>query len=125
MTGHNVYNVKIHQKHTELYNEVYLNFLDLAHHIIPLNKQGHEVVQKAARSSNAFHLNEALNGIPIENAVHYGSHAAYDNRILNYLDAIPENATPDQAFNAIQSIINTVRTAIQNHTNVPLNQIVF
>src|SRR5690606_6766992 len=35
-----------------------------AHHIIPwaYNIQTHHIVQKAAKSSSAFHLNEALNG---------------------------------------------------------------
>lgn len=44
--------------------------LDQAHHIIPLNKQTKSIVQKAAKSGNAFHLNEALNGIPLSTAVH-------------------------------------------------------
>jgi len=99
-----------------------------AHHIIPLNKQGHEVVQKAARSSNAFHLNEALNGIPLENAVHYGSHANYDNLILGKLETFRlanPNATPNQCYDKVAEIITQVRTAILANPNTPLNQLSF
>ena len=96
-----------------------------AHHIIPWAKQSHPAVQKAAKSSNAFHMNEALNGIPLNTAVHSGSHSNYDNLVQGYLDAIPNTATPDQAYNAINTLINNIRTAIQNNPTTPINQLSF
>lgn len=96
-----------------------------AHHIIPWELYDSPAIQKAALSSNAFHLNEALNGIPLNNAVHYGSHANYNNLIKEKLDAIPSNYTPDQTYNEVIKIINKAKQAIQNHPNTPINQLVF
>ena len=97
----------------------------VAHHIIPWAKGEHYAVQKAAQSSNAFHMNEALNGIPLQPSVHTGSHFNYDNKIQTYLNAIPTNATPDEAYSQIMIIINKVKTAIQNNPNIPINQLIF
>ncbi|QLC67555.1 AHH domain-containing protein [Flavobacterium sp. LPB0248] len=96
-----------------------------AHHIIPWNKQSKAVIQKASKSQHAFHMNEALNGIPLENAVHNGSHARYDDLIQGYLNRIPDNATPDQCYEAVTDIINKVRTAIANNPNTHINQLIF
>lgn len=96
-----------------------------AHHIIPWAYRGHPAVQKAAKSGNAFHMNEALNGIPLSTAVHNGSHNNYNNLVEVCLDAIPNNATPDQAYNAINTLINNIRTAIQNNPTTPINQLSF
>ena len=96
-----------------------------AHHIIPLNLQLNPIVQKAAKSSNAFHMNEALNGIPLSTAVHNGSHSHYDGLIESYLNALPSTATPDQCFTKVQEVINRVRTAIANNPNTPINQLNF
>ncbi|WP_336718948.1 AHH domain-containing protein [Chryseobacterium mucoviscidosis] len=96
-----------------------------AHHIIPWELYDSPAIQKAALSSNAFHLNEALNGIPLNNAVHYGSHANYNNLVKQRLDAIPSNYTPNQVYNEVMDIIQDIRTAINNHPNTPINQLVF
>lgn len=96
-----------------------------AHHIIPWNKQSKLAIQKASKSQHAFHMNEALNGIPLDNVIHSGSHPHYDNLIEQYLNNIPANATPDQAYEKVMEIISKVRTAIQNNPNVPLNQLNF
>lgn len=97
----------------------------VAHHIIPWAKREHPAIQKAAQSSRAFHMNEALNGIPLQPSVHSGSHFNYDSKILSYLDAIPANATPDFCYNKVMEIISKVRTATQNNPNVPINQLNF
>lgn len=100
-----------------------------AHHIIPLNKQKHEVVQKAAQSKEAFHLNEALNGIPLDkDIVHLGSHPEYDKLIQGKLDTFMKsnpNATPDECYKKIMEIIQEVRTAIANNPNTPVNNLKF
>jgi hypothetical protein len=97
----------------------------VAHHIIPWAKSTNATIQKAAKSAKAFHMNEVLNGIPLTNAVHNGSHAVYDAKIVEYLEKIPTSATPDQAYDEVIKIINKVKIAIQNNPNTPINQLIF
>lgn len=99
-----------------------------AHHIIPLNLQTNPIVQKAFKSADAFHLNEALNGIPLSNAVHNGSHFKYDGKISQKLKLFEEanpNATPSQCYNKVNEIISQIRTEIANNPNTPINQLNF
>jgi hypothetical protein len=99
--------------------------LDQAHHIIPLNKQTKSIVQKASKSGNAFHMNEALNGIPLNNAVHNGSHANYDLAIQTKFDQFnATNATPDECYDFLVDLIQDIRTWIANNPNTPINQII-
>lgn len=83
------------------------------------------VVQKAAKSENAFHLNEVLNGIPLDNTVHLGSHTNYDNRILNFFNQLPANATPNQAFEHVSTLINKIRTVINNNPTTHIDNLIF
>ncbi|MGV3461301.1 MAG: AHH domain-containing protein [Flavobacterium sp.] len=96
-----------------------------AHHIIPWAKSSHPAIQKAAGSANAFHMNEALNGIPLSTARHNGSHANYDSKVLAKLDLIPSTATPEQTYTAVTTLINNIKTAIQNNPGVHINQLNF
>lgn len=70
-------------------------------------------------------MNDAINGIPLSNSVHLGSHDHYNDLIQGYLDDIPPNATPQQAYDEIIDIISDVRTAIQNNPNIPINHLNF
>jgi A nuclease family of the HNH/ENDO VII superfamily with conserved AHH len=99
--------------------------LNQAHHIIPLNLQNNPIVQKAFKSAEAFHLNEALNGISLSTLVHSGSHGSYDDLIEGYLNAVPANATPSECFNAVNQIIDKVRTAIANNPTTKVNDLIF
>ena len=97
-----------------------------AHHLIPWSTQSKTVVQKAAKSENAFHLNEALNGIPLNSTSHLTGHAQYTLRIetiLNSLHSTNQNMSPQQAYNHIISLTNQIRTHILNHPNYNLGQI--
>lgn len=96
-----------------------------AHHIIPWAKSSHPAVQKAAKSNNEFHMNEALNGIPLQNTIHNGSHGNYDARVVARLNAIPGSATPDEAYDAIMDIISDIRAAIQAYPNTKINDLIF
>ena len=96
-----------------------------AHHIIPWGTSTHPAIQKAASNANAFHMNEALNGIPLNTSVHLGSHGNYDNLIRQRLDDIPENATPDEAYEQVLEIIDDVRSAISANPNTHINNLVF
>lgn len=99
-----------------------------AHHIIPWAHRTNPVVQKAAKSGSAFHMNEELNGIALSTAIHMGSHPTYSAKILQRLTVFNNNfpnATPQQCYDEISDIINDVRTAIQNNPNTPINQLNF
>jgi hypothetical protein len=96
-----------------------------AHHIVPWAKRTHPAVQKAAKSSKAFHPNEALNGIPIHTDFHSGYHPSYSNKIQQRLDAIDINQNADSVFDDIVDIINDVRNAIQNNQTTHINQLDF
>jgi len=52
-----------------------------AHHIIPWDFRSYSIVQKAAKSNNAFHMNEVLNGIPLPSTNHLTGHNLYSNKI--------------------------------------------
>ncbi|WP_374174414.1 AHH domain-containing protein [Flavobacterium tructae] len=96
-----------------------------AHHIIPWAKSIHPIIQKAANCKQAFHMNDALNGIPLSTAIHNGSHGEYDKIIQKYLDNIPSDATPDFAYEKVMEIINKAKKAIQNNPNTHINQLKF
>lgn len=100
------------------------------HHIIPwaYNIQIHSVVQKAAKSSDAFHLNEALNGIAVASWRNQPNHQAYNNKIWGKLEAYrisKPNATPQECYNKLLEIINQAKQAIINNPNTHLNNLVF
>ncbi|RDC57401.1 hypothetical protein DU508_09605 [Pedobacter chinensis] len=96
-----------------------------AHHIIPWAMYANKAIQKAAKSKHPFHMNEALNGIPLNTLIHNGSHANYDAIVQRKLDLIPENLTPEQTYSAILEIIGDIRNAINSYPNIPLNQLIF
>ena len=101
-----------------------------AHHIIPwaYNIQIHSVVQKAAKSADAFHLNEALNGIAVASWRNQPNHPNYTNLIFGKLEAFRisnPNATPNQCYDELIDIISDARQAIINNPNTHLNNLVF
>lgn len=96
-----------------------------AHHIIPWAKQNHSVIQKAAKSDNAFHMNEALNGIPVEAWRNQPNHDLYDQKVQALLNSIPENLSPNETYIRFNSIINDIRNAIVNNPNTHLNDLIF
>jgi|GEM_PF-2336826 len=91
-----------------------------------MEKHNTEKLLNQEMLGNAFHMNEALNGMPLDNTIiHNGSHPRYDIKIRGYLDDVPENATPDEAYVALMTIINKVKTAVQNNPATPINQLNF
>lgn len=101
-----------------------------AHHIIPWSTaiQKHSVIQEAAKSANAFHMNEVLNGIPVDSWRNQPNHDIYNNLILSRLEMIKNdfpNETPDFYYQKVAELINKAKTAIQANPNVHLNQINF
>lgn len=100
---------------------------NVAHHIMPISLQTHDVIQKASKSSSTFHLNEALNGIPLNSLQHTGNHADYTTVIFNKLEAyraLNPNATPMQCYNYLVSLINDIKAWILANPNTNINLIV-
>ena len=97
----------------------------VAHHIIPWGKSAHTVIQKAAKSENAFHMNEVFNGLAVAAWRNQPNHNAYDSLIKSKLDALPSNLTNDQAYSALTNILNQARQAIINNPNTHLNDLIF
>src|SRR5690606_5162398 len=96
-----------------------------AHHIIPWNLKSHDVVQKAAGSGDQFHMNDVFNGIPLNTSVHSCSHANYDNRVRARLDAISDDATPQEAYDGIMEILHDIKTAIYNNPTTHIDNLLF
>lgn len=88
-----------------------------AHHLIPWAIRNHDVVQNAAKSGSAFHINEALNGITVAAWRNQPNHNIYNNLIESKLDlfnSLNPNATIDEAYNFVSDLIADVRDWIIN-----------
>ncbi|SFI34729.1 AHH domain-containing protein [Halpernia frigidisoli] len=96
-----------------------------AHHLIPWALANNSIIQKASKSANAFHLNEALNGIAVTSWRNQPNHNIYNSRILNKLNALPSNLTADQAYIKLMEIITQAKQAVINNPNTHLNNLVF
>ncbi|WP_228455493.1 AHH domain-containing protein [Chryseobacterium potabilaquae] len=98
-----------------------------AHHIIPWASkiQTHPVVQKAAKSKNAFHLNEALNGIPVASWRNKYNHFDYNDLIFTKLEELPPNLTEEQAYKELMAILKKAKQAIISNPNTHLNDLIF
>ncbi|WP_421823795.1 hypothetical protein [Flagellimonas oceanensis] len=79
-----------------------------ARHIMPLAFKGTDLVQRAAKSSNAFLMNEFLNGFPLPSSSHLTGHSTYNNKIQSILttnNVAISNMSPDQAFTFLNGLI--------------------
>ncbi|WP_298148332.1 AHH domain-containing protein [Flavobacterium sp.] len=99
----------------------------IAHHIIPRALFYHPAIQKAAQSTinQGFHLDTALNGIPLSTTRHSGSHHQYTQRIYALLNDINLNQTNDAVYNEVLSKINYIKNKINQNSNLNINQIEF
>ncbi len=96
-----------------------------AHHIIPWDLGVHPAIQKAAKGSNAFHLNEAFNGIPLSRTVHNSGHPNYIIRVRQALDAIPANLGPFTTRTEVDKVINRIKAAIAANPNTNIDNLIF
>ena len=84
----------------------------------------HDVVQKAAKSKHAFHIDEALNGIPVEAWRNQPNHPEYTNQVLKKLQDFSNdnpNATLQECYDFLTDLIDDIKTAITNNPNLHLN----
>lgn len=99
-----------------------------AHHLIPQADRflNHPVVQKAA--GQGFHIDEALNGIPVSTATHNAPHINYSDIVYGKLEnfiANNPNASGLDCYNYIVNLTDSIRTWIIQNPGLPLNQINF
>lgn len=100
--------------------------LKQAHHIIPWEFSNYAIVQKAAKSSEAFHMNDVLNGIPLPTTGHLTGHNIYNSKlqqILLDLNNKNPNMSVNEAYNHILAISNQIKTLIKNNPSYNLGQI--
>jgi hypothetical protein len=69
-----------------LQRETLTNMNVQAHHIIPKNFKNHPLLEKID-----FNIDSAINGIPLLNTSHNGSHPNYNNAFRDVLDKIYDN----------------------------------
>lgn len=101
----------------------------IAHHIIPWERGSHELVQKAASGSNAFNLNEILNGIPLNSLQHTPPHGVYNDKILTKLNNLwfqngGANMSTQTAEALVRNLTDQIRNWIVAHPNTSINDIV-
>ncbi len=103
-----------------------------AHHVLPRADVivNHEVVQKATQvaTNQGFHIDNVLNGIPVETWRNQPNHPAYTDKIYRklerFLDEQP-NAAPTECYNKLLSIINEIKQVIINNPTVKINDLIF
>jgi hypothetical protein len=97
-----------------------------AHHLIPWERSTHPLVQKAAKSGNAFHMNEALNGIPRPSNLHLTGHSTYNTKVKQILDNYNfenPNLSINDSYNFVSGLANHIRTLINNNPTLNSGQI--
>jgi hypothetical protein len=103
-----------------------------AHHIIPWELAENEVVQAASKipGVDAFHMNDLINGIALDKSVHVEGmiHLHYSNKIKAKLIDIQNNLGPNidplAAKQALESLINDIKTWIAQNPGVNINNII-
>ena len=77
-------------------------------------------------SANIFHIDEALNGIPVEAWRNQPNHNVYNTFIKNKLDDLNiDNPSPEEAYNRLGNLIQDIKNWITNNPNSHLNEISF
>ncbi|PWL38992.1 hypothetical protein DKG77_12260 [Flagellimonas aquimarina] len=97
-----------------------------AHHIIPWEFGNLNIVQQAAKSKNAFHMNEALNGLPFNASNHLLGHQSYNTKvgtILSNISSLNPGMSDLQAYNELTSFANYMENLISSNPNLNLGQI--
>lgn len=100
-----------------------------AHHIIPFDLRELDIVQKAAKSDNVFHISEKLNGIPIPSTNHltgHNSRGGYSDTVRDILIEYSENNPNidyNGAYNFLNGLTNHIKQLIEANPNMNMGQI--
>lgn len=98
-----------------------------AHHLIPWSIRNHDVIQKAAKSGSAFHINEALNGLAVASWRNQPNHNVYNSIVNNKLDDFVNtfpNANPDQCYTFVSNLVSDIRDWVISNPNSHLNDLI-
>jgi hypothetical protein len=93
-----------------------------AHHIIPWDYATHPLVQQAAKSGREFHLNKALNGLPLPPSAHLTGHSLYSKKIREVLDDMVVDSY-DEAYTELNKFVNYLSNLIKNNPGKNLGEI--
>ncbi len=95
-----------------------------AHHLIPWALRNNDIIQKAAKSGNAFHMNEVLNGVSRPSSLHLTGHQHYNDVIEDILlDNQSNIANPEQAYDFIEGLANHIKDLINTNPNLNSGEI--
>lgn len=97
-----------------------------AHHIMPWAFRESDLVQKAAKSSDAFHMNQFSNGFPLPTTNHLTGHNLYNDKIQSILtDNLPDinDMTPNEAYTFLTGLNNHIKGLLQTNPTMNLGQI--
>lgn len=85
------------------------------------------VIRIAAQASinEGFHIDTALNGIPLASTRHSGSHPTYTQNVENLLNQIDLYQPHNDVYNAVRSKINTIKAAINQNPGTNINLVSF
>ena len=99
-----------------------------AHHLLPRGQSiiNHPVIQKLAKyTKKPFHIDNPLNGIPIEAWRNQPNHNNYNRLVEEALDAININQSEELIISELENLLNRIRNAIVQNPNVHLNDLIF
>ena len=95
-----------------------------AHHIIPWEFANYAIVQKAAKSAEAFHMNDILNGVPLPTTGHLTGHNLYNNKVGQILTKLNnQSPTNEIAYKKLTDFSIYLKNLIINNPNKNLGQI--
>jgi hypothetical protein len=98
-----------------------------AHHLIPWGEQGHELIQRASKAADPFHMSDLINGKSVE-AWRNTTHPAYNNRVRQRMSEITNSnptISPDEARVALQGLLEDLVDVIDANPNTKLQDLVF
>ncbi len=96
-----------------------------AHHIIPLAMKELPIIQKAARAAKRFHINELLNGIPLNSTNHLRGHGLYNDAVEAVLIRLNGRVgnNLDEAYQETTKFISYLDNLIRSNPNSTLGEI--
>jgi hypothetical protein len=82
-----------------------------AHHLIPWEFRNWSIIQKAAKSGDAWHMNDFINGIPLNSTNHLTGHDIYNNKIGQILTTLSVgNPNPQLSYQKLTDFSSYLRS---------------